>query len=160
MKICTKCKSQKEKEKFRIKKESTDGLRPWCRECESQHRKDNREKENKRYAEWAKTNSEHVRIKGVEYRKNNKEKLIKYDRKWRHENKDAVNNSRKKWINNNREKKKVIDKKASEVMSDFYISNMIVKYTKMDRKDVTKELIELKRLQLKITRELRSKICQ
>jgi hypothetical protein len=160
MKICTKCKSQKEKERFRSKKESKDGLRPWCRECESQHRKANREKENKRYAEWTMKNSEHVRIKASEYRKNNKVKVNEYKKKWRYENKDAVNNSRKKWINNNREKKKVIDKKASEVMSDFYISNMIVKYTKMDRKDVPKELIELKRLQLKITRELRSKICQ
>ena len=42
-------------------------------------------------------------------------------------------------------------------MSDFYISNMIVKYTNLKIADIPKELIDLKRIQLKITRELRKK---
>ena len=160
MKTCTKCKIQKEKEKFRIKKESKDGLRPWCRECESQYRKDNREKENKRYAEWAKKNHEQVITKSKEYRENNKDKINELHKKWSKENKDRVYEYRKKWRDNNIEKQKAIDKKACETMSDFYISNMIVKYTNLNRTDIPKEIIELKRIQLKITRELRRKKCQ
>ncbi len=153
MKTCTKCKVSKVREEFNAKRASKDGLYPWCKQCVSQDRKDNRERENACWARWAKSNPDRIKA----HVEKNKEKRALSSKKWKRENKAKVNDNSKKWRANNKEKRKGIEKKSRENMSDSLIISMIVKYTKIAREDVPPELIDLKRVQLKITRELRNR---
>jgi len=94
-KMCSKCKTEKEKSEYHKDKQKSDGLRPACKNCTNQqinerNRADpqkNREKVKawrERNPEYAREHSAHWRIKNAErikelnaaYRANNKEKCL------------------------------------------------------------------------------------
>ena len=133
-KTCTNCKEKKSLINFNKHKSSKDGLFYYCKEC--------RNIKNKIYH--------------LKYIKNdlNKEKEIKRKSKYYFENKEKCLEKSKKFAKNNPEKVKIWKKKFTDKkiknLSDTYIINSCFKiYSHLE---IPKEIIELKRIQLKTFR--------
>jgi hypothetical protein len=108
------------------------------------------------------------------YYANNKEKMKEYDKKWRADNPEKVTERRKQYTIDNKEKISEVAKqwrvdnpeKAREISNqhsrrynDELTSSSVARRLGLNLKTAPKELIELKRLQLLITREIRAKKC-
>jgi len=99
IKICSKCKIEKEERFFTTDKCRKDGLCPQCNECRKIHKKRSRERKKekiKSYAkEYYKENQEHLKAYSKEYGRDyyekNKEKCIRYQMEWRKKNKEKHN---------------------------------------------------------------------
>ena len=90
MKICNKCKQEKEYIEFCNNKNSLDGKNYICKLCkkelDKQHFIKNKEKLTKTNTEWS---------------KNNREKRRELDKLWRNNNKEKIQNINKKYRTNN-----------------------------------------------------------
>jgi len=86
MKICTKCKIEKDETAFSKRSLSKDGLRTQCKICVNIYNKENKDmirEQKKKYREehkeerkeYREKNKEKIKEKQKEYRKNNREKL-------------------------------------------------------------------------------------
>lgn len=95
MKICTKCKVEKNKSEFHKNSQSKDKLRPNCKVCELARR-----------ALYAARNPEKIRESSAKYWANNKDKISSANAIYREENKDSVRESKKAWRIDNIEKSK------------------------------------------------------
>lgn len=108
MKICTKCKIEKSKNKFSKKSKSKDGLSYWCRECSSLEKKvwDENNKEQKRYRSkiWNDNNVERVKDNKRNYKENNKEKIKNDNKTWQQVNPNKIHTNNKKYRINNPDK--------------------------------------------------------
>jgi len=118
MKICNKCKENKDSSEFYKNKRYKDGLYPNCKVCESKrtlkYYENNREKQiSNRKARYYK-NHESELSKKREYDEVNREKVnkkareryhenIEYAREYYINNKDVILDRNKKWIENNKE---------------------------------------------------------
>ncbi len=81
MKICSKCKIEKDLSEFGIRSISKDGLRPICKKCSNEYSK-----------KWYKNNKKNKAIYDKKYRENNKEKIKIREKKYRKEyNKSKAN---------------------------------------------------------------------
>jgi hypothetical protein len=129
---------------------------------------DNREKR----AEYARKYSQENRGMAAKcsrkYRENNKEKVAEYDRKYRENNKEKVADKQRKYHENNKEKRaeygrknrednkeKTVERKrrGRESLCYGYIKDMI--RAQLGVKNPPQELIDAKRVQLRISRELK-----
>ena len=98
------------------------------------------------------------------YRARNKERIAKYKKKYDAENKEKIAEYMKTYnkeymeINRdflrkrNKETKFNYEKKGRDELSDVYIKRNIVKGTTLKHSDIPQDMIELKRLQLKLKR--------
>lgn len=91
MKVCSKCKVEKELTEFRIRKTSKDGLYPSCKQCYKDYALLNKEHIKLRNKIWAENNKEHKKNYDKKYKELNKEKYISK----RKENRDKTNKQRK-----------------------------------------------------------------
>lgn len=89
MKICTKCKIEKELSEFNKNKAAKDGLRYQCKECLKQYQRDNRE----RFAEYRK-----------QYYQDNRERRVEYQKQYRRDNSERIAESKKQYRLDNRER--------------------------------------------------------
>ena len=103
MKICNKCKIEKELVKFSIRKDSKDGHRNTCKLCESGDKKMKYE-----------NNKQVFKDKAKKWRKENPEKKKQSDREWGINNKGKKLDNAIKWSENNKEKRKEISKRYYE----------------------------------------------
>lgn len=126
MKICSKCKVEKEVSEFHRQKKSKDGFKSQCKSCvlikEKERRdtpefkkkykdylnsipKDIKSKRGKKYYE---NNKNSVLEKNKKYRRENKDKIGEINRLYREENKDSLKEKTKKYRDNleNKEKQK------------------------------------------------------
>jgi hypothetical protein len=94
--------------------------------------------------------------------KNREYYLIKsknYNIIWYQKNKENVIKQSKKWKQSNLEKHKQIrkkmDKKASDNLSDRYVKSILCDDTLLKHSDISQELIELKREQLLLKRQIK-----
>jgi hypothetical protein len=107
MKVCTKCKVEKEVINFSKHKGTKSGFGSRCKECSKEYYKKYHEK-NKNYSkEHRKKNKEYYK----EYRKNNSEKNKEYYKKWREENKEKIKQNAKIYFQKNKE---ILQKKSYE----------------------------------------------
>lgn len=98
MKICSKCKIEKEEVDFtpsQFKKKSG-----WCKACVSIYNK-----------KWSQENSGKIKEKNRKYYQNNTEKVTIRSKKWREKNPEKVKTNHKKYYQNNVEKVKENTKK-------------------------------------------------
>jgi len=79
MKICAKCKIEKELFEFSKNRKAKDGLQRMCRKCK-----------NIEHREWYSKNKQHVSFRGIEYRKKNKERIDAYIKSYRKSNPGRV----------------------------------------------------------------------
>ena len=90
MKICTKCKIEKETTYFGLDNKQKDKLNMHCFDCRKAYRKENKEK----ITAYRKSRLHLTRIVKAEYdliyRQENKEKIAGYKKKWENENKDNI----------------------------------------------------------------------
>jgi hypothetical protein len=107
MKICSKCKIQKDVSNFYKSKSSNDGLYNVCKECDK-----------KRCLEYYKSNSEYIIKKKKEYTEENSESVKEYQNQYRSENKDKLKLNRelnkvyfKNWWSENKEKSSLYGKR-------------------------------------------------
>jgi hypothetical protein len=81
MKVCCKCKVEKNLCEFANRSSAKDGKRSYCRKCESERGKEydikNREKELSRKKEYKIKNREKVLSRNKEYKIKNREKIMK-----------------------------------------------------------------------------------
>ena len=153
-KFCSKCGKVKVLELFYKRKLSKDGFFSICKECDYQ-----------RQVIWTKNNPEKVAAAKNKYRKNNPEKVAAARKKWEKNNPEKnaryrIANPEKraairiKYRKNNPEKTANYGKLYTERLTDCYITSLL------GIKNPPQELMELKRVQILITRELRNKPCQ
>ena len=108
MKKCSKCLIFKTFSEFNSKKDSKDGLYPFCKICRAIRGK-----------EYIGENQDTIKSQRKQYRINNKKKIADGDRKYREENEDKLREKNKEYYINNRE---ILIKKNSD-------------YTKKKRKE-------------------------
>ena len=105
-KVCTKCGEEKPAttEHFAVGRRYLLGVRPRCKSCDKECRRENKEEialKNKRYYE---NNKEELAPKRKRYRENNKEKKALYDRRYRENNKEELALKQRRYRENNKEK--------------------------------------------------------
>lgn len=78
MKICAACNTEKTESEFRAKKDTKDGLHPWCvnccREYGRQHYRKNKQTYIDKAKTWIKNNAESRTNTNAKYKKNNRAK--------------------------------------------------------------------------------------
>lgn len=162
-KKCTKCGEVKSLSMFYKQKGGMYGIASQCKMCinikTKQWKNNNKDKvyitEHNSYI----TNIERVKKYQSEYRKNNKEKINTLKKEYRKKNIEKVKEYTKKYYENNKEKikeyrdknpEKYKTKKYTKNMSDGYIASVL----KINIAECPPELIELKRAQLQLKREI------
>ncbi|MBC7752486.1 MAG: hypothetical protein H7Z73_12385 [Candidatus Saccharibacteria bacterium] len=144
MKTCSKCKEYKSEDNFFKNKSNTSGLRGDCKVCSK-----------KAHIKYLQNNPE----KNREYSqtKYNKDPQKEKDRVllWRQENKDKVNEYQKKWSELNREKYLIRMRDKNRGMHKKLPERYVVRKFFRGFENVPIELINLKRCQILLNRELR-----
>jgi len=130
MKLCSKCKEVKQNSEFYVSKKAKCGLYSWCKTCTT-----------KTSARYYNSNLEKQRENQRAKYAKNREKYIAYNRTWRAANPEKNNAMHRK-----------ADRKSIETLSDKYIAQKL----HAPISDLPQELIEAKRLQLTIKRELQN----
>lgn len=87
MKVCSKCKVEKELTEFGKRKATKDGLQYKCKSCEKEYREQNKESIKEYKKEWYQRNKEIVNERTKEWYKQNKE----YEKEYRKQNKKRRN---------------------------------------------------------------------
>lgn len=133
-------------------------------ECARKSAKKHREENRERYLEKAKIS----RIKYKEYHKeyhrnyyqDNKVRLSAENKKWALNNKEIVQKYRERWKTDNLEKDLEIhrnyQRNIRDELNDTYIKFLLVRHDNLLKvKDIPQTLVDLKRVQVQITRKLR-----
>jgi hypothetical protein len=89
-KICSKCGNEKEISEFNKRKNSKDGYRPDCRECQKLHYQNKREHYTHKMKENRATKIDEYRERDRKYYKNNKEDILKHKKEYYQQNKDSI----------------------------------------------------------------------
>lgn len=84
MKICTKCKNEKELDDFSNFKNSKDGKNPACRKCKKEYDQVNKEKQSKYHKLKREKELDLFKIKDLKYKRENLHKSREYEKnKWK-----------------------------------------------------------------------------
>ena len=157
MKVCSKCKKEKELSLFSKQKKGKNGLHSYCKSCEKEYRENNKEKLNEYFKEYYENNKEKLNEYFKEYYENNKEKHKEYCKEYRENNKEKHKEYRKEYYENNKEK---IKEKHKEYRKEYYENNKekIKEYRKGYLKEYTKQRKKTDTL-FKLRCTIRSLIC-
>lgn len=97
MKVCFKCKVEKDESEFCKHKQSKDGLNCRCKQCASQYYQENKHKYVERKAAYELNNREKILAQKREYVKAHKSEKTAYDKVYREENKEKIAQYKKDW---------------------------------------------------------------
>ncbi len=143
-KECTLCQEVKPLEDFYHRKDTNTAL-PECKSCKSQRAAayyvNNKEKGIKTRKIYRAANKERIAAGSKRWVKANKEKHEEYHRLYRIENKEIID----KWITDNKE---YIREKRVKRVPDDYVGKLL----KQSNLPITPDLIEIRRIQIKIFR--------
>lgn len=107
MKICIKCKEEKEIMFFHNRKQSKDGYNNTCKECVSafnhEYHFKNKDKYNDMSSKYSKKNKEEISIKKKSYYKENREDILRKRKIYRKNNVEKFKEKDKKYQMNNRQ---------------------------------------------------------
>lgn len=113
MKVCTRCKKEKELNLFVKRKMLSGGFASQCKECHYEiYKGKNKYKDINKFKEYQK-----------EYRLKNKDKIVKYTNKWYLENKERILNYQKTYREKNKlsiNSQKIIYRKSKLENDDLY----------------------------------------
>ena len=108
MKVCSKCKVEKELTEFSKNSRSKDGLRCNCKECNAVYKKLYHQKNRDKLVEYSKEYNKNNKDKSKEYsknyRKNNKNKISNYQKEYREKYKEEFKEKRFNYVIKNKEK--------------------------------------------------------
>jgi hypothetical protein len=151
-KTCSKCGESKGLEGF-YKGSCKYARASYCKLCQKDNAIKYEEKVKKiktNRAKWCANNKEKYKSYTAKWRKENPEKIAS----WRKNNKEKIRDYNKKWREKNPDKYIDYQAKAREELKDSYILDLL-KGGGEKNIDIPQELIELKRIQLQIKREIR-----
>lgn len=134
MKKCYKCGKLLDDGCFYNRKDSTDGLYSYCIAC--------------------------CKIRDKEKYWNSREYMLIKSKKWAEENKAASLERSAIWYKKNRDKQRVRAKNKVLKLTDEYIKRVLVQRTSIDPDKISLDLIECKRLCIKIKREIKNAECK
>ena len=121
MKVCTKCKVEKDLNEFSKCKSAKDGLQYMCKIClkqyylrnkekmnqyQKQYYQLNREEMNQYQQEYKQLNKEEIKAYKKQYRQLNREKIKAYKKQYRQLNREKINENKKQYCHRNPEKQK------------------------------------------------------
>ena len=110
MKKCTKCGEFKDESFFNKRKQSKDGLRYDCRECQKVEKREyyrkNKDKTIAQQRVYRAENKDKIAVKRRVYRAENREATREIDREWRKKNPEAIREKNRKWRKSNPHKRK------------------------------------------------------
>jgi hypothetical protein len=174
VKTCSKCGETKRLAFFHKSKVGKYGVKSACKKCAKEinaaYREKNPEKVRESCKRYKNGNPDKVRESHKRYHKENRDKEMEYQRKWRQKNPDKVRQQSKRRYEKNPDKAREKSKKYREKnlekcieknkryrdeLADLYVICQIKQGSGLTASEIPQELIELKRVQLQITRELR-----
>ena len=169
-KVCSKCKVEKDLGEFGKDKHRKDGMLRMCKVCYAAYRAkaraENPERLKAYLAKYRAENPEKVKAQYVEYRSKNLERLKVYRAKYLAESMEKVRVQQAKYRSKNRERLRVYlakyraeNPEKIKAWTDKPIVNLTDPYVRSLVKlpNPPQELIELKRIQLRIHREIYKK---
>lgn len=118
MKVCSKCKEEKDVSEFGTRNRNKSKLRSQCKSCEKEYRDANKDKAKERQRINYIKNKEKIDAVNKEYYKNNKERLIKIACEKQKNNREEVNKRKREWRKNTKEIRAAVDKKYREENKD------------------------------------------
>ena len=155
-KVCSKCKEGKTFDSFGKKAYGKYGLRAQCKICHNEEskawRKANLEKARAASKAWYKANSEKSKAASKAWGRANPEKLKASKEKWFKENREQVTARSKSRHKANPEKQAAASKAYADRCNDNYVARTMG----LKLSQCPQELIELKRINILITREIRN----
>jgi hypothetical protein len=179
-KTCKTCNEEKPLDLFSKEKRNSDGHAGQCRKCLSIYVKNyylnNKENIKKKSSTYYAKNKEKINeSNNLRYQKN-KTRYTEIQKKWIENNPEKVKGYRKTsninrlgkykdiqklWVINNleavKEYRKTLKKFNSENLTDSYVRGILQKRTQISGGDLPQELVEVKRVQILINREIRNK---
>lgn len=167
MKVCGKCKEEKPLSEFSVNKRNKDGLEYICKVCRSEIRRSryanlSEEKKVKLRNECKKWREKMSPLEAKEYYRKSylrhRDYQLAKKRKQYKDNPEFYKNKSKKYREDN---KKLVSAKATErarkernELYDYVVKRSIIQGTELKMKDIPQELVDLKRVQLLIYREI------
>ena len=161
-KKCTKCGEVKALDLFSNRKTGKDGKNSQCKECAKEAtrewRLENPEKAREATRKWYLKNVEKERERFREWRLENPEKVREATRKWRLENPEKARERFRKWRLENPEKVREYGREWRDSLSDGYVTSLL-KASGLPPEIIedNPEIVELKRLQIKLNRKINQK---
>jgi hypothetical protein len=111
---------------------------------------------------WKEKNHEKVKASGRLYVKKNRKEMIERNKRWRERNPDKRKELDKRWRERNPDKCKEKSRRKVEKLTDSYIRDVIIQIIKelgvIRRHSIPPELINAKRQELLIRRELSNQL--
>ncbi len=151
LKKCTKCKLTKILTVF-VKRNTVSGYGSWCKECANKHIKQ----------PWEKRNRKKIAVKNKKWYKNNKKEAQRRFNEYRRTHRDICNAQVRRYKAKSKENHKRGQKDNNRVgtkdrlmLRDRYIKKLLVGKTSLCFNDILGELVELKREQVRLSRELK-----
>ena len=144
MKTCSKCGAVKELGEFHTRKTASDGRMSQCKECRREYYAAAPDKVKARSAKWRKDNPErYAELCKARSKRNSENEKIRHAVRYSQKS-DEFKARSAKWRKDNPERYKERQRLVSENMTPCYIAQRVG----VSVKDITPELIELKREQL------------
>ena len=134
MKICLKCKIEKDSNFFCKDRNKKDGLNKYCKDCNKVYVENNKDKISiygknyrKKYSEKAKEyyqdyydkNKNSILENNKKYYENNKESINLKSKKYREKNREKIKNKKKEYQHNNKEKIKEYRNSIKERLKEY-----------------------------------------
>ncbi len=108
VKVCSKCKIEKEYFEFHKNKTSKDGLRSGCKSCREEQLKKyyqyNKERINEFHKRYYQSNKESIKKSSKQYREANKERIKEHQKKYYQSNKESIKKNSKQYYKSNKER--------------------------------------------------------
>jgi ElaB/YqjD/DUF883 family membrane-anchored ribosome-binding protein len=147
-KSCTKCKIEKPTTEFGRDKRIRSGLCSRCKLCVAEYNRarylEQREQVIERVANYARNNKEEIRARCKAYYQRNKDRIKEKTKRWREANLNRAKKTRNLRVRHN----------AAE-LTDSYVRQIMIYQSPIKAKDIPDELVELKRAQLLLHRQLK-----
>ena len=153
-KVCCKCKAEQSVDCFGKHKSRKDGLQSYCKNCMTNYNKNNAKRIADGAKQWRKNNAQQIAINKKIWSNANPEKMKAAQKTYRQTHAGKMSAYNKMWRANNSIKIAHYERNRRELLVDSIIKK------RLGMKNPPQELMELKRVQILITRELRNKPCQ
>jgi post-segregation antitoxin (ccd killing protein) len=102
LKICIRCKIEKQVENFSKSSDKKDGLCPYCKKCVFEKAKDYYLENKEKFSAYTELNKEKIKLRNEVWRENNKESIARYEAQYREENKEILNEKARDYYNSNK----------------------------------------------------------
>ncbi len=126
-------------------------------ECKKQYYLKNKQRLKEKAKKYRLAKIEYYRSQKRQYREKNKDKENERTNVWRKSHKLHIQAYKRKWAIQNQEKIRNRGIRDIENCSISYIKSLLIIGTSLRHRDIPRDLVELKQLQLKLTRLIKER---